>query len=79
MDIALTANRVDSAIGAKLQQLRKDKNLSVADVAHQFGTDVGTADGWENGTIRISAAQLFKLSQILGVPIGVFFENVRAL
>lgn len=79
MQVTRAAKPVDVAIGAKLKQLREDRNLTAAEVAYRVGTDKATANGWETGTIRISAAQLFTLSQMLGVTIGQFFEDIRAL
>jgi transcriptional regulator with XRE-family HTH domain len=72
-------NSVDVAVGAKLRQLRESQNLTVGDLARHLGADENTAAGWENGSHRVSAAQLFEISKMLKVQIGTFFEGVASL
>lgn len=31
---------------------------------------------YEGGTNRISASRLFRMAEVLGVPIGYFFEDI---
>ena len=56
-------------IGTTLKQVREDhdKNLSINNVAHSFGFDVGNTSRIENGLIDVKVVTLWKLAEAYGL------------
>ena len=63
------------AIGARIKALRKDRALSLAELARTMGVSEATLSRVENGQSLVSAHHLDQLSQTLGVDITAFFED----
>ncbi len=62
-------------VGAKLKAFRRDKSLSLADLARQTGVSEATLSRVENDQTPVSAHNLYNLSKALGVDITAFFED----
>ncbi len=50
--------------------------MTQTDLANVMGLSFQQVQKYERGTNRISASKLFRLSQVLDVPINYFFEDM---
>ena len=66
-----------SEFGARLHALREAAGLSQAQVAEKLGIAQPTYALWERRTTAISAAQLQKLAEILGVGVDALFVDAK--
>jgi transcriptional regulator with XRE-family HTH domain len=62
-------------LGQKLRRLRKEQNLTQLDLAVQVGITNGQISTIERGVSSPSISTLHKISQVLGVSMGEFFEE----
>lgn len=62
-------------IGQQVKELRRQKALSLAELAGLTGISEATLSRVENGQTLVSAHNLYILSQVLGVDITAFFEE----
>lgn len=62
-------------VGVKLRELRKQKKLSLRNLADLTGLNINTISLMENGKISPSVSTLQRLSTALDVTISVFFEE----
>lgn len=69
---------VDSAVGARIRNLRLRKGLSQTDVGKQVGVTFQQVQKYENGSNRVSAGRLAQLSKLFGVTISAFYSEVVA-
>ena len=74
--MAINPNPIDIHVGGQVKQRRILLGLSMVQVAKHFDLTFQQIQKYENGSNRISASKLFKLSQILMVPIAYFFEGL---
>jgi len=58
-----------------MRQIRKEKKLTLKDVAHMTGLTESLISQIENRKANPSVATLFAISRTLGVAIGDFFEE----
>jgi len=65
---------LDLLIGRRLRQRRILLAISQEELARRIGLSFQQLQKYEVGENRISAARLFKLSEILAVPISWFFR-----
>lgn len=57
-----------------LRNLRKQKNLTIVEVAEKIGVPKPTVLSWEHGTSQISMGKAKKLAEYLGVSVGCLFD-----
>ncbi len=69
---------VDAHIGAKLRQARILKHFTQSSLADLVGLTFQQIQKYENGKNRIGGSRLWKLSQILEVPVPYFFEELES-
>jgi transcriptional regulator with XRE-family HTH domain len=69
---------VDKHVGQRLRARRIELGLSQTVVGDGLGITFQQLQKNEWGINRIGASRLYKLSQILDVPIGYFFEDLPA-
>jgi transcriptional regulator with XRE-family HTH domain len=74
---ARTPDAVDRAVGARLRARRRDLGLTLAALAERIGVTGHQLRKYETGRNRIGASMLFKLSRVLSMPVGSFFDEVR--
>jgi len=67
--------KVDKAIGEKIQELRIAMGLSRQQLAAEVGVTHQQLQKYEKGTNRISAGRLAAISKALKKPISYFFED----
>lgn len=69
-------NPIDVHVGARVRQGRLIIGLSQEKLAFPLGVTFQQVQKNEQGTNRIGASRLQKISQILGKPISWFYEGV---
>jgi transcriptional regulator with XRE-family HTH domain len=68
-----TERSLERAIGAQVREIRRDTDLSIADLANAAGISPGMLSKIENGQISPSLSTLEALSSALAVPITKLF------
>jgi len=69
-------NPVDVYVGRRLRTRRTLLGLSQMTLADAIGLTFQQLQKYERGANRISGSRLYDLSQVLGVEIGYFFEDM---
>ena len=64
-------------VGIKIRQLRKDKGLTVEELAEKAGLSQSMISQMERGLTKPSLDTLWKLSLLLDVPLFAFFEDIQ--
>jgi transcriptional regulator with XRE-family HTH domain len=64
---------LETYIRTGIRQAREEADLSQYDLADRFGTTQSSISGIERGRVSISAADLYRMAEILGKPITYFF------
>lgn len=72
------AAEVDSAIGRKIQQRRKELGLTAEVLAEQIGVSQQQFSRYERGATKINVAHLVNIAVILNTPISWFFADSKA-
>ena len=67
----------DALIGNRLRQRRLEMHVSQTELGAQLGISFQQMQKYEIGENRISAARLFRLSQLLDVPVTWFFGGMK--
>lgn len=70
------ANDTDRHVGARIRERRIMLGLSQQQMADLIGVTYQQAHKYERGINRISAGRLYEISQVLGIPVGYFFEGL---
>ncbi|WP_114395044.1 helix-turn-helix domain-containing protein [Oleisolibacter albus] len=69
-------NPIDIHVGQRLRLRRTLLGLSQETLGEAVGITFQQLQKYERGANRISASRLFNLSQVLGVPVTFFFEDL---
>lgn len=69
------AKEIDSYVGRKVRQLRKQRGASKEVIGDILGVSFQQVQKYENGTNRISAGKLAIIARYFAVPVGVFFGH----
>lgn len=64
---------LDKHIGARIREARKERNVSSSDLAEAIGYSEKQLSRYELGRNKLSAAQIFKISFLLGLPTSWFY------
>ena len=67
---------VDVHVGARVRARRTLLGMTQTDLGDAAGLTFQQIQKYERGTNRISASRLFKLCQVLDVPVNFFFEGI---
>ena len=70
------ANDTDRHVGSRIRERRIMLGLSQQQMADLIGVTYQQAHKYERGINRISAGRLFEIAQVLGVPVGFFYEGL---
>src|SRR5690625_241526 len=73
----MNEKRLRLYIGGKIKSLRKAKGITQKELGKLLGVKNNTISAYERGIISTDQDVLFKLSDILSVPIDDFFPNER--
>lgn len=71
------ANDTDKHVGTRIRERRIMLGLSQQQMADLIGVTYQQAHKYERGINRISAGRLYEIAQVLGVPVGFFFEGLE--
>jgi transcriptional regulator with XRE-family HTH domain len=71
------AHSLEAGIGAQVRRLRKDLDLTVAELGSSAGISTGMLSKIENGSISASVVTLNALAQALNVPISRLFSETE--
>lgn len=69
-------NPIDVHVGARLRLRRTLLGLSQEKLGEAVGITFQQLQKYERGSNRISASRLYNLSQVLGVPVSFFFDDM---
>ena len=73
-----TPRPVDVHVGARLRLRRTLLGMSQEKLGEAVGLTFQQIQKYERGANRIGASRLFELSQVIGVPVSYFFEEMSA-
>ena len=66
---------VDKLVGQNIRIFRTAKGMSQTELGNAVGVTVQQIQKYENGANRVGSSRLFKIAEVLEVPIGRFFDN----
>jgi transcriptional regulator with XRE-family HTH domain len=66
---------METRLGKRIQALRRHRDLSCAELARGIGVSFHQMHRFETGHGRIDAATLWKLSQVLRVPVDELIDD----
>jgi len=69
-------NPIDIHVGNRVRMRRMLIGMSQEKLGGQLGLTFQQIQKYEKGANRISASRLYQMSQILGVPVQFFFEDL---
>ena len=69
-------NPVDIHVGSRVRLRRMLIGMSQERLGELLGLTFQQVQKYEKGTNRIGASRLFQISQILGVPVQFFFDDI---
>lgn len=69
-------NPIDVHVGKRLRLRRNILKITQKELAEMLGLTFQQVQKYEKGDNRVSASRLWDISQILGVPIDFFFEDI---
>jgi transcriptional regulator with XRE-family HTH domain len=70
------ANPIDVHVGARVRLRRMLLGMSQEKLGEHLGLTFQQIQKYEKGINRIGASRLFDLSQVLGVPVQFFYEDL---
>ena len=70
------ANPVDVHVGARIRLRRQVLKMSQERLGDQLGVTFQQVQKYERGTNRVGASRLWRLSQVLEVPVSYFFDGL---
>ena len=73
----LGAEQVDRQVGQKLRKLRKERGMSLAELAETVELEVEFLLECEEGRRRVSASQLWDFCGVFEVSPSYFFDDAR--
>jgi len=74
---ARRADTRDMEVGRRVRSRRLECLLSQTELADGIGVTFQQVQKYEKGTNRIGAGRLERISETLGVPISLFFDNMN--
>ena len=69
-------NPVDVHVGARVRLRRKILKLSQEKLGEQLGVTFQQVQKYERGANRVGVSRLWKLSEVLDVPINFFYDGL---
>lgn len=71
-----SANPVDVHVGTRVRLRRQILKMSQEKLGDNLGVTFQQVQKYERGSNRVGASRLWKMSQVLEVPISFFFEGL---
>lgn len=72
-------NPVDIHVGSRVRLRRLLLGLSQDKLGEALGVTFQQVQKYERGANRVGASRLFRISQVLDVPVGFFFEGLEGV
>lgn len=69
-------NPVDIHVGTRVRLRRQILKMSQEKLGDELGVTFQQVQKYERGANRVGASRLFRISQVLDVPIAFFFEGI---
>jgi transcriptional regulator with XRE-family HTH domain len=73
-----TPNPVDIHVGSRVRLRRLLLGLSQEKLGDELGVTFQQVQKYERGANRIGASRLYRVAEVLEVPIGFFFEGLQS-
>lgn len=73
---ALKIKNLDRFVGGQLRRERKRRNMTLHETADAMGISYQQIQKYEHGISRVSAATLYRLTEIYKIDIGNFFKEI---
>lgn len=70
------ASSVDVHVGTRIRLRRKTLKMSQEQLGEQLGITFQQVQKYERGTNRVGASRLWKISQVLDVPVQFFYNGL---
>ncbi len=70
-------NPVDVHVGTRIRLQRLTMKLSQSVLGEKLGVTFQQVQKYERGTNRVSASRLWRMAEILGVPVEFFFHGIK--
>ncbi|MFP6710263.1 MAG: helix-turn-helix transcriptional regulator [Rhodospirillales bacterium] len=70
---------IDKYVGSRVRARRVGLRISQTKLGEAIGVTFQQVQKYENGTNRIGASNLYKISKTLGVEVSFFYEGVENL
>ena len=74
----MSSNSTDVHVGSRVRSRRNILGLTLETLAAKIGVTYQQLQKYEKGVNRIGASRLYRLSQVLEVPVDYFFEGLEA-
>ncbi len=74
---AKTPNAIDAYVGERVRLRRKLLGMSQVSLSESLGITFQQLQKYEKGVNRIGASRLQRIAEVLGVPVGFFFDEDR--
>lgn len=71
-----SANPVDVHVGARVRLRRKILKMSQEKLGEQLGVTFQQVQKYERGANRVGASRLWKISEVLDVPVSFFYDGL---
>ena len=68
-------NPIDKHVGSRVRMRRMMINMSQEKLGEKLGITFQQIQKYEKGTNRIGASRLQQIANVMGVPVGFFFEG----
>ena len=75
MTARATRRRQTVFVGSKIRQIRKQRDLTQAELSLRIGVQQSDLCRMENGEYKVSLDTLFKILSVFGMDIGEFFRD----
>lgn len=69
-------NPIDVHVGTRVRLRRQVMKMSQEKLGDQLGVTFQQVQKYERGANRVGASRLWKMSQVLDVPVGFFFDGL---
>ena len=69
-------NPIDVHVGTRVRLRRQVLKMSQEKLGDKLGVTFQQVQKYERGSNRIGASRLWKISDVLGVPVGFFFDGL---
>ncbi len=70
------ANMVDTHVGSRIRLRRQSIKMSQEKLGDELGVTFQQVQKYERGANRVGASRLWRLAEVLTVPIAFFFEGL---